>query len=406
MTAAAVRDTYTIASGAGLYLGAYAPAALPAWRVGQAVGEWREIAGSSMTLAPNTVIAHSLTGTTSVGGGNNYGARLDAWGGAAIDTRVSRVWTVAAGGHGDFWNNEVCYQDLSSDTPHWVIHHAGSSGNVVDVDSPNDPPPASRARYADGLPCSRHTYYQTQFIERHNRAITCGGSISAPGSGYQDIEAFDVTVAAGVNGWDALYTYPGLYGAAGWGNIEPACCKDPTTEAIYAFHGIKTYKVSPSAVGPGGTASIVVADTGLNSGAEGATAVDTLRNRLFWTHGFGLAATSCFLLNLTDYSHTTQAYTGAAAAAFSALSAALGVVYVPVLDAYLLRGRAAGAVVYSVNASTFEVTLLSTTGGAAVPAQAGSGYEGVYNKWLYAPALGGVVYFPGSGYNSWFLRVH
>lgn len=365
-----------------------------------------------MVNAPNVVLAKSLTGSTAVGAGNGFGSRLDAYCGAAIDTRVSKLWTVAAGGHGDYWNNELVYQDLMADSPAWVIHFNGSSGNVVN-ESPVPQDPAS-ARYADGLPCSRHTYYQTQFIERHNRAITCGGSISAPGTGYQDIEAFNVNVSRGTNGWDALYTYPGLFGLRGPGGIEPSCCKDPLTEFIYAFNGGKVYRVRPSPSGPipgvlgsGGTADILLNDSTINSGNEGATAVDTNRNQLIWTHGFGTnSGTRPRLLNLSNNVIVERSYSGAASSDLATRSAAMGITYVPQIDSYLMRSKDGGGKVYKINASTLEVTFLQTIGGDAVPAGSGSGYEGVFNKWLHVPALSGVVYLPGAAANTWFLRLY
>lgn len=424
-------DTYSAASGGGIYAGAAAPASLPAWRVGQAINEWREVAGSSMAAtAPNVVVAKSLTGTTAQSLGNNYGNRLDGYCGVTLDTRNSKLWTVAAGGHGDYWNNELCYQDLMADSPEWAIHFNGSSGNVVN-ETPTPLAPEN-ARYADGLPASRHTYGRTQFIERHNRAVTTGGSISAPGTGYQDIEAFDITVAAGVNGWDDLYTYPGSEGGIGRETgqggdsiITATCTKDPDTEVIYTFgrHGL--HIVTPSEGGPvdgvpgsGGTYRYVTFAAWAGSvydKNEGAAAVDTTRRKLFWTHGYDLDShTMPWVIDLdTETLDTRPTYSGSGAAGLAAVLASCGAVYVPQIDAYLVRGHAAGPAVYKINPVTFEVELLATTGGEdpQIPEQDGSGSQGglppngVYNKWQFAPQLGGVVYLPGASHNTWFLRL-
>ena len=81
-------------------------------------------------------------------------------------------------------------------------------------------------------------------------------------------------------------------------------------------------------------------------------------------------------------------------------------VYVPQLDAFLVRANAAGPKVYKVDAETFAVSILVTAGGANVPqGQVLSYEENVYNKWLYAPTLLGVVYFPKTQDNAWFLRL-
>ncbi len=403
--------------------GALSPWALPAWRRGQAVGEWREIPGSSMSPhAPNTTLAKDLTGAlTAVGSGNGYGSRLDAYCGATIDTRRSTLWTVAAGGHGDYWQNEMVCQNLMLDAPTWVVHFAGSNGNVVDYASSNSPPPNSRARYSDGQPASRHTYYQSQFLERHGRALATGGSISSPGTGYQDTDGFDVDVASGVNGWSAAYAYPGSQGGVGAGNaggslsvIAAACCKDPTTEIVYTFSGSRVHKLIPSIAGPtataGSGATYSFSTLSWNSAypySEGPSAVDTTRSKILWTNGYGLGVFTFDIASGTlDAEHT---YTGAGAAGLTALPASAGAIYIPRLDAYLIRGAASGATVYSVNPATFAVTTLSTTGGSGIPAQSGSGAAGatgVYNKWQFVPHLRGAVYLAGAAHNTWFLRLY
>jgi hypothetical protein len=76
--------------------------------------------------------------------------------------------------------------------------------------------------------------------------------------------------------------------------------------------------------------------------------------------------------------------------------------YVLALDAYLIRGGGAGDTVYRVNASTFEVTTLPTTGGSSIP----STQNGPFNKFLYVPNLRGAVYVPTYEGNAWFLRLH
>lgn len=398
---------------AGFSQGALAPEALPKWRRGVGVNQWVEIAGSDMnTTGQCANIVRTLDGE-SYGKENADGGRLDSYGGLTVDTRRSRLWVAAGGGHGDYYGNEVVYQDLMADAPVWAIQFAGSNGNVMDVTTPGGT--ASLARYADGLPASRHTYGQTQFIERHNRVVTTGGSISFSGTGFQDIEGFDVdaTTAAG---WAALYAYPGAQGSVGAAGaiIAATCCKDPTTEVIYTFSSNKLHKVTPSLGGPtatagsGGTYSFL--PLGWDSAypySEGAAAVDTARSRILWTNGYGIGQYS---IDIADGSVTPVTYTGAAASALAAESASSGMVYVPRLDAYLFRAKGAGPTVYTINASSFAVTTLSTNDGDGIPAQAGSGSGGggygVYNKWQFVPVLRGVVYISGAGHNTWFLRLY
>lgn len=411
---------------AGFSQGALRHRALPRWRRGQAVFEWREVPDSAMASGtkalPNIHVAKSLDGLrTATGSGNSYANRLDGYCGMTLDTRRSTVWVGLGGGHGDYWNNEVASLDLERDDPQWQMQHPGSGGNVVDDTSSNVPPPNSRARYADGLPCSRHTYYQTQFICRHNRLICTGGSISSPGTAYQDTEAYDVSVAPGSNGWDMQYTYPGSQGGIGAGTgaggaalIAASACKDPTTEIIYTFSAARLHVLTPSVAGPqpgvpgsGGTYSFhALTWDGAWPYAEGATAVDTERGRILWTRGF--SNVSAYTIDIATQAITSRTYTGAGAAGLNAVPASCGMIYVPRLDRYLVRGPEAGPTLYSINAATFEVTVLATTGGSGIPAQTGAGatpLTGVYNKWQLVPELGGAIYAPGAVHKLWFLRL-
>lgn len=83
---------------------------LPAWRQGQAVGEWRQLSGTSLS---------SVTPTNNP---NNkpLAMRIDPWCGLAVDTTRNVVWSLASGGHDDYHGNEVYRLDLSADAPAWL----------------------------------------------------------------------------------------------------------------------------------------------------------------------------------------------------------------------------------------------------------------------------------------------
>jgi hypothetical protein len=78
-----------------------------------------------------------------------------------------------------------------------------------------------------------------------------------------------------------------------------------------------------------------------------------------------------------------------------------GMVYVPSLDAFLLRQSGSGGTVYRINASTFAVSSQTTSGGASVPAT----LNGPFNKFIYVPNLSGCVLVPTYTGNAWFLKV-
>ena len=227
------------------------------------------------------------------------------------------------------------------------------------------------------------------------------------GSGWQDVEAFDVTKGKGVNGWDALATYPPVFDSPGWTPaIGFCCCKDPLTEQLYVVEAPNLRRFTPAIGGVGGTWELVskLPDS-LNSGALGATAIDTKRNRLLWVHGYG--PNTPMTADLATGAWTAQAHPASdAKTAFDALPASLGMVYVPQLDAFFVRAHAEGSRVFVIDAGTFAVSLLASTKGDSIPLGAVlSKEEGVYTRWLFVPALQGVVYFPRAAANASFLRL-
>ena len=359
------------------------------------------------------LLAAANEARTTAGGAAVLGtpARMDAWCGLSVNTRNSKVWSLANGGHGDYYGNEACTIDLMADAPAWVEWLAGSSGNVIQTaaDVPDGTSP-TYARYLDGKPSSRHSYYGQQFLERQNRALTLGGSICPRGSAFENVEGFDVTLRQGSNAWDPAGTFGfalgGVYG--GWTpSIGWCVCKDPVTECIYTIAAPYIRRFTPAAGGVGGTWNILGAlPNSMNSAALGATAVDTRRHRLLWVKGYGPnAAMSC---NLATGGWTETAFPASEAKAdFEGLSRSIGMVYVPQIDKFLARASAGGPKVYVIDPVTFAVTYLATTGGNSVPLSAAlSNEQGVYNRWLYLPAMSGVAYFPYSGSNAWFLRLY
>lgn len=391
---------------------------MPAWRRGQAVNEWREISGSAMNLLVPTNDPRTNTGIPSIIGPRG---RMDAWCGLSIDTRSSKVWSAANGGHGDYFGNEVCTIDLLADAPAWQEWFAGSTGNVVNFDSTTlAPTHPSRARYLDGLPCSTHSYYGQQFLERQNRALRLGGSIAPFGSAYENVESFDVSRPRGTQAWDLSSpfgmalggTYGGWTPAIGW-----SCTKDPITERIYNVVQPRVWRFTPALSGIGGVwDSLGALPDALNSGAMAATAIDTSRNRLFWLLGYG--SSEAHWCNLANGAWTPGSLPVSSAAAAMRSAPGLssgsgaqpyssGMVYVPELDAFLVRQAAGGGRVFKIAAATLDVSDLPTTGGSAISDGAPFGGEqGVYNRWLLVPQLKGVVYFPRASSNAWFLRTH
>jgi hypothetical protein len=351
---------------------------IPSWRVGLAQFEWSELAGTAMANFPPSVDPGRDSGGPA--------AKLDAWCGLAIDTRDSTVWSLANGGHDDYHGNEVMKFTLGADEPEWIEVLESSSGFTIPSDS---------AYYSDGRPASTHTYYMLQFIEARNRAIRFGvGASSTVGNPKVNIDGFNSTVAVGVNGWDAAGTYPNLPAA-----LQHAVCKNPATEDVFIFIDNGSVQQWTQATNTLSQVNVGYPPVSFN---ETASAYDTTRDRIFLWIGGGAAIHT---FDPATGGFTARTFTGAGAAALNGAAKGGGMVYVPSLDSYLVRLKATGGAVYKIDAATFDVTVITTTGGAAIPATAAlsGANENVYGRWLRAPNLGGVVYFPSYAANAWFL---
>ena len=393
--------------------------ALPTWLAGVDVNEWVEITGSSMSNTPPSSYQQF--------GGSAEACRVNNWNGFALDTRSNKVWGLGNGGHGDYFGNEVMVLDLNADAPEWVEWLAPTAYSAAFVTASY---PASPRHYDNSARLTgQHSYFNHQMIEAHDRVVRVySGSVSSgPGTGFSTMDGFDVTVAQGVNGTDASFVYPvvdaGDTDPYNFDTQGPATCKDPSTEAIYLFKdSAACRKFTPSVGGPDGSAgsggswsTIGSAPASGFTGYLAASAFDSSRGRILvasCAYPHASNDTRFWTFDTSDNSYTERTLTGTPAADLVAASASPGMVYVPSLDAYLMRLHGSGGTVYKINASTWAVTTISTTGGGSVPATAElagdsyATYENVYSKWLYVPSLGVVMYYPQYTSNVWALRVH
>lgn len=387
---------------------------MPLWRRNQAINEWREIPNTKIGALAPTNEARCFTGLRNVLGPNG---RLDAWCGLSIDTRYSQIWSVANGGHGDYFGNEVCQIDLMADAPKWIEWCQGSTGNVVDDTTPANDPSAAGAyfsRYSDGLPVATHSYYGQQFIEKQNRAIRMGGSISMRGSAYENVEGFDVSKGPrNLGAWDRAGTFGLCLGGVngGWTpSIGWSACKDPVSENVYTISTPFIHKFVPFSNQPGGTWSkLGTIPNQLNSGVQGATAIDTRRNRLIWLKGYG--SVDLAVCDLETGIWTLPPLTGGLEKSdLVSLTSSLGLVYVPAIDKFMARGGASGSKIFIIDPETFAVSYLPTTG-VGTTQNIGQTVilgreEGVFNRFLLVPLLRGILYFPRADSNGWFIRLY
>jgi hypothetical protein len=349
---------------------------LPAWRSGQAVNEWREISSTSLS---------SVT-TYNYGASNAPQGKQDAWIGWHIDTRTSKVYSVANGGHDDYWGNEVDAIDLQADAPAWSEVLASSSqANVTSASN----------YYSDGRPASHHSYFSNVFIEAHNRAMMFPGqSRSKDGNGTNSFAAFNTATGA----YDAASVWSSLTGAMSIGGTGPVTCvKHPTTEDVYVLSGnAGLYKWTK---GVPGSISTLISFPSTNPYYT-AAAVDTSRNRILFLGG-GLADQS-YVYDITANTITNVTLSDASLAS----DEGLGLVYVPAIDKFVCRKSTTGGTVYVIDPATWAVTTPTTTGGASMTAGGAGSGGNPFTKFLYVPRLGGVVYGPKWGQNLWFLRLH
>ena len=354
------------------------PGALPVWVNALAMGQWYEI--------PNTAMV-------SVDGAHPAGAwsKVIAWTSFVVDTRTSKVYSVANGGHNDYSGNEVDVLDLERAQPVWT---------EVLAPTPDAQRTNCSAYYADGRPTSRHTYYGVTFNEFDDRIMLLGGAWSCSGGGwFHATSSYNI----GANSYSAAGTHPDQSGAFGITGIGAAVA-NPFTGDIYLNVNQKYGRWNRSS----NTFTSDLSPTGQpSSGSDSLTAFDTSRGRIFILGG---QQGDHHLYTLSTNSVAAAALSGANASDVANVGQA-AMVYVAALDRFLVRKAGAGGTVYQINAATFEVTTLVTTGGASVP----STVNGPYNKFLYVPRLNGAVYVPcysvdpglscATG-NAWFLRLH
>jgi hypothetical protein len=349
------------------------PGTLPAWVNALAIGQWYEI--------PNTSIS-SVDPSPTPPGVEGPSAKVYDWTSFVADHRTSKVYSVANGGHAGYGGNEVDALELERDDPRWI---------EVLPPTPNASVTSCSEYYADGRPTSRHTYYGILLNEFDDRIMLAGGSWYC-GNGIPFLQTID-SYNIGANSYSPAGTHPRF--SRPFDIFAVAYTLDPFTGDIYAVQSGTTGRWNRSS----NTFTADIGATGsVNSGGYASSAFDTTRRRIY-VHGGD--NNSHHLYTLSTNAWTAATLSGPEAATIAGAQQA-ALVYVPALDAYLLRRGGAGGTVYRINASTFEVTTLPTSGGSSIP----STQNGPFNKFLYLPNLRGAVYVPTYPGNAWFLRLH
>ena len=356
--------------------------ALPAWFAGLAINEWVEIAGTSLS-------SHSTMAAPR--GSNAPQGKQDAWCGWHIDTRNSRVYSVGQGGHDDYWGNEVNSIDLLDNTPTWTQRVTPTAtGDVT----------ASGDYYADGKPASVHGYHTSIFIESLDRALRFyGASPSKNGGASGVVTAYNASTGA----YDASTVWNPLGSPQAIGAGEGAYAKHPDTEDVYClmYNSVLTRWNK----GVPGSFTTLIASPGNPAAYYSAAACDPTRNVIFFLGG-GAGGDMSRRYDIPGNSLSTITLTGTDISG----NDGIGLIYVLATDRYYaFIPSASGSAVYVITPTTgtsWNCSLLSTTGGSALPDTSSNSAYHPWTKFLYVPQLSGAVFGPRWGSNLWFLRLH
>jgi hypothetical protein len=346
---------------------------LPAWMNGLAVGVWLEIPLTSLSSIDPSPLPPGNLGPA---------AKVEAWTSFVVDTRTSKVYSVANGGHSDYGGNEVDELSLELAQPAWVQRLAPTPNNQIVQEA---------TYYSDGRPTSRHTYYGATFNEAGDRIMLVGGARFgfAQGFGISTTDSYNIAA----NNYSPAGTHPDISPGPITTFIGFNTTGNPLTGDIYSFGNFQYGKWTRTtntwaALGASGTGPY---------GQESMSAMDTSRGRIFILGGNN---SDHHILTLSTKAFAQVTLTGPNAASVAGANKG-AMVYVPAIDSYLIRLAAAGGAVYQVQAATFNVTTFATVGGTFIPGT----QNGPFNRFLYVPRLGGCIYVPSYSGNAWFLKV-
>jgi hypothetical protein len=362
--------------------------ALPSW-VPTTLWTWAQIPNSNLS---------AIADATNYGNLGNS-AKIFGWTSFALDPTTSTVWSVQQGGHSDWAGNSADKILLNTNSPGWVQARASTPQTQI--------PAGGQVRYyGDGRPCSHHTYYGQWFDTTRGasgRVMQFGGAWWDPnGGGWSgQVDAFDV--ATGDYMLNGAGAYPDVPSAIP-GGAAPAFAmnQDSRNGNLYMWGAFTAGRWNRTA----NTMQVLSTSGTPAYGYAAASAFDSTRNRfllLGGDDGGGTRANHLFTPDTLTYS---SAGVNGSSGTTVIQAGKGGMHYIASEDAFFLRLSAAGGTVYRINASTFEATVQTTTGGGSIPAQFnGSGDSvGPYHKFLYVAALKSFVYWPSFTGNGWVLR--
>lgn len=375
--ASPVGDSYSCDPGGGIAAGRYH---LPSWLRNAAINEWVSIPGTSLqTVEPNP-----LPGTS----GGYPAAKIIAWCGAALKRQGSVYIIGEAGGHADYAGNEIDGIALNTDAPAWAeLSPRSADANLLDGSSFN----------LDGKGAATHNYKYSQFDDANNLFIsfrnpgTDFGSATPPydpppgwtWSGTKWSPAFSLT-----DGWMAKDYIPQFPGDGDW--TSALCVKHPTTSDVYiAAYGDAWRKYSAATR----TWSTLSGNMELNYCAG---AIDPARNRMLVVGNFDASVGP--RVRALDGTIISVTFGGLGSGPLWLTGNA--VVFDERNDQYIVIANTNPVTCYSVRASDFYVSAITTTGTTV-----SSKNNGLLNSPQYVPELGGIALANVYAENVKFLRL-
>jgi hypothetical protein len=345
---------------------------LPAWRVGQEIGEWRQISGTAPSTCPISVQTYPTLGAT------GPQAKIIAYGGMALDRSTSRLY-MHGGGHNDYAGNEIDMLDLSADSPTWV---------EVQPSSPVSAIGSNQAYYSDGRPAAAHVYGGAHFIVQRNRWMRFGNLCWGNGNvSFDTVDGWNPTTQQ----WDPAGTYPDA--PSFMGPVEHVFCQDHSTGNVYAA---QNYNVSRWNQATNTWTSLISNASGRDMRA-GSMAFDHTRGRMLCLAG---AENSNHFFNTSNNTYTASGMTGSIPTNMSKCSTE----YIEAIDSYFCKNYQSGGRYWLINAGTMVSTEFNPSSGSGIALAIVDNEN--WNRALYVPALGGIVYTPNYTSSVWFLRLH
>ena len=346
----------------------------PLWRQGMAVGEWRALANTRLSDVSGVLTVPGNTGRNSV---------VDTWNGACIDP-AGKVYLLACGGHADYAGNEVYKLDCTQDVPAWELAiNTTPSGSIGGN--------ATSGYYADGRPCSTHTYAQQVYVPEIGRAMRFGvGARYSDGYDLYKVDGFNPASST----WDAAGTYPDI-AAASVNQQSWSTARDPATGNVWI--PVKDPSGSQAVYRWNRATNTMTKVTNHNFyGYESCGAVDTTRNKVLFCR-----ASENLLIDIATVATGGVGCTQPSIAN-GGPGTANGMLYSAAMDRYIYRSNAAGGTVRQIDPATLSSSAFTTTGGGSIPARP----NGCYNAFGYFEAYGCAIYVAAYAGNVWALRLH